>query len=207
MELERLNIFDEQYRHLGTATREEVHRLGHWHETFHCWFVCREKEENHLYFQLRSPEKKDYPDLFDITAAGHLLATENVKDGIREVKEELGIAVDYDELMPLGIAKYSVVSEQLVDNELANVFLYNWKGNLEDFQLRVEEVSGIVRVKLVDFALLISEQKQEVKVEGFTVNHKGERANTSKSVSRESFVPHEKAYYESVLRSIQEKLL
>ena len=68
--------------------REEIHRLGYWHETFHCWFVKKVHNEWMIYFQLRSKEKADYPLLLDITAAGHLLAGETINDGIREIDEE-----------------------------------------------------------------------------------------------------------------------
>ncbi|WNQ12825.1 NUDIX domain-containing protein [Paenibacillus aurantius] len=49
-----------------------------------------EQGEPCLLLQRRHPGKDTYPGLFDITAAGHLEAGENVSDGIRELKEELG---------------------------------------------------------------------------------------------------------------------
>src|SRR4051794_30055162 len=88
MEVEKLRIFDENHNQIGIATRDEVHKLGHWHETFHCWIVGKESGINTIYFQIRSAVKKDYPSLLDITAAGHLSSDETVKDGIREVQEE-----------------------------------------------------------------------------------------------------------------------
>ena len=83
MEEELLRIFDSNRNAIGTAPRHEVHRFGYWHETFHCWFICREEGIDYIYLQIRSESKKDYPGLLDITAAGHLLATETVHDGVR----------------------------------------------------------------------------------------------------------------------------
>ena len=36
---EWLTIFDFEKNILGKKLRDEVHRDGDWHETFHCWFV------------------------------------------------------------------------------------------------------------------------------------------------------------------------
>jgi isopentenyldiphosphate isomerase len=68
VENEKLKIFDEHRTQIGVATREEVHRIGHWHETFHCWLISKEGEIDYIYLQIRSDEKKDYPNLLDITA-------------------------------------------------------------------------------------------------------------------------------------------
>ncbi|MFS0638213.1 hypothetical protein AB1K84_20100 [Mesobacillus foraminis] len=44
MENEQLKFFDEYRNQMGVATREEVHRLGYWHEAFHCWLSAKNKE-------------------------------------------------------------------------------------------------------------------------------------------------------------------
>jgi len=108
MEIEMLNTFTQDGRPLGKAPREEVHRIGYWHETFHCWVTATQNGEDVVYLQRRSPDKKDYPGLFDITAAGHLTADETVQDGTREMAEEIGLEVNYDDLQPLGIIPYSI---------------------------------------------------------------------------------------------------
>ena len=127
MESEKLKIFDEYRNQIGVATRKDVHKLGYWHEAFHCWFISEEKGTNYLYLQLRSHKKKDYPNLLDITAAGHLLANETVQDGVREIKEEVGIDIPFQELIFLGIVDYCVIREDFIDKEIANVFLYKSK--------------------------------------------------------------------------------
>lgn len=93
MESERIRVFDADRNPIGIASREEVHRIGYWHEVFHCWIISDEAGVSYIYLQLRSEKKKDYPGLFDITAAGHLLANETIRDGVREIKEEIGISL------------------------------------------------------------------------------------------------------------------
>lgn len=34
---ELIDIYDEKMNLLGTATREQAHREGLWHTSFHCW--------------------------------------------------------------------------------------------------------------------------------------------------------------------------
>lgn len=124
MHNEILTIFDEAGSRTGTAPREEVHRLGHWHETFHCWFISKDQEIPCIYLQLRSEQKHDYAGLLDITAAGHLLANETVEDGIREVQEELGLEISFEELIPLGTIPYSMKKKTLsIMNERMSLFI------------------------------------------------------------------------------------
>ncbi|MEI4770238.1 NUDIX hydrolase [Psychrobacillus sp. FJAT-51614] len=203
MENEMLRIFDENRLEIGTATREEVHRLGLWHETFHCWFISRKEGKEYIYLQIRSDHKKDYPSLLDITAAGHLLATEKVVDGIREVQEELGIEVTFDEFVSLGVIDYSITTGELIDKELANVFMYNNNINFEDFNLQVEEVSGIVRADFKQFAALWTNEVSSIEIEGYQLNDFGERIPLIKIVEKDAFVPHENSYYKAVISGIQ----
>ncbi|MFJ7512182.1 NUDIX domain-containing protein [Peribacillus simplex] len=206
METEWLKVFDSDRNQTGVASREEVHRLGHWHEVFHCWFVSREAGVDYLYLQHRCAMKKDYPNLLDITAAGHLLAHESVYDGVREIKEEIGIDVSFDELAPLGIIEYHQTKEDFIDKELANVFLYESEHRLDDFTLQPEEVSGIVKVVLNDFEELWTETKDKVNIKGFEMNQAGRRMMIDRFVGRDEFVPHDLSYYESIIRLIRENL-
>ncbi|WP_391204029.1 NUDIX hydrolase [Psychrobacillus sp. L4] len=204
MENEVLKVFDVGRNEIGKATREEVHRLGLWHETFHCWIIGRDVGTDYIYLQIRSASKKDYPGLLDITAAGHLLANETVRDGIREVKEELGISVSFEELISLGIIDYSVTSGNLIDKELANVFVYDCSLSFDDFALQVEEVSGIVRAEFKQFEALWLGELEEIQVEGFEVISTDNRVSIKKIVTKNNFVPHEKSYYEAIIHGIFE---
>lgn len=207
MENERLKIFDEARNQIGIATREEVHRLGYWHEAFHCWFVSKEKDVDYLYLQLRSDTKKDYPNLLDITAAGHLLANETVHDGVREIKEEIGIDVAFDELLPLGIIDYCVMKENFIDKELANVFLYKSNIIFDDFTLQEEEVSGIVKVVFNDFVELWEGKRETITIKGFKIDKDGKKVLINDHVGKDHFVPHPISYYQMVIGKIEEKII
>ncbi|MFD0710518.1 NUDIX domain-containing protein [Paenibacillus sp. GCM10027626] len=204
MENELLQIFDENHRPIGTATRSEVHKAGYWHETFHCWFISREAGEAYIFLQIRSDLKKDYPSLYDITAAGHILAHETIADGVREVREEIGIDVTINDLVSLGVMNYCVLSEEIRDKELAHVFLYETNNTLtfDDFTLQKEEVAGMIRVNLKDFFALWNHVQEEVRVEGFVIDEAGEKVFFSENAGKDRFVPHEQAYYEHVLEAI-----
>ncbi|GGH73626.1 isopentenyldiphosphate isomerase [Pullulanibacillus pueri] len=203
MESEKLTIFDEHRTPIGEATREDVHKLGYWHEVFQCWFVSEEEGEPYIYLQKRSWRKKDYPNLFDITAAGHLLAGETVSDGVREIKEEIGIDVQIESLIPLGVIATTATKGTFIDKEIANVFLYKSPFSLDDFSLQAEEVSGMVKVEFSQFYALWLGELAEVHVEGFEIDEAGMKHSISRSVSKKGFVSNDSAYFTPVLNGIR----
>nr|WP_132748496.1 NUDIX domain-containing protein [Scopulibacillus darangshiensis] len=204
MEIELLNIFDEQHNPIGVASREEVHKHGHWHETFNCWFVCRENGIEYIYFQLRCAAKKDFPNHLDITAAGHLLAYETVIDGVREVKEEVGIDLSFDDLVPLGVLKYCMTKHGFIDKEIAHLFLYPKKVEFNAFKLQEEEVSGIVRAELSAFSKLWCDEADTIAIEGFEIDENRERVAINTTVDKDKFVPHEDDYYKTTIKLVYE---
>jgi isopentenyldiphosphate isomerase len=172
---EQLAILDEQMVYIGVRTREEVHTQGFWHETFHCWFLKEEEGKKYLLFQLRSAQKKEYPSLLDVTAAGHLLAGETPIDGLREVEEELGITLSFEHLVKVGVLKEAQMENGLIDREMCHVYLYRCNLDLDDFVLQEEEVSGLVLVELEQFECFVRGECEMVKGYGYKVNENGER--------------------------------
>ncbi|UQZ37265.1 NUDIX hydrolase [Paenibacillus sp. PK3_47] len=204
MNSEILTTFDEHGNITGSAPRDEVHRLGLWHETFHCWFVAREHHSLQIYLQLRSQHKKDYAGLLDITAAGHLLESESPEDGIREVQEELGIDVAFEDLIPLGIVPYTMDKAGFMDRERAHVFLYENHAPFSQFQLQQEEVAGMVTAGFSEFRSFWLGERSDLHIQGFRVEDSGERSRIDQLVDISHFVPHEHSYYLRILEGIEE---
>jgi isopentenyldiphosphate isomerase len=119
MEDELLDVVDDRGRHLGIKRRGDVHRDGDWHLAFHLWVV----QPGGVLFQRRAGRKSSWPGFLDASAAGHLLAGESVRDGVREAEEELGTAYAFADLVPLGV--HRVVDAEragVVNRELQHVF-------------------------------------------------------------------------------------
>ncbi|QDQ01024.1 NUDIX domain-containing protein [Lysinibacillus fusiformis] len=202
MEQEIVKVFNEQYEQIGTATRAEVHEKGLWHETFHCWLV----NKDYIYFQIRSSQKKDYPGLLDITAAGHLLALETVEAGIREVKEELGLSINIQEVVRMGMTSCSIVSEKMIDNEFCHVYLYPFEHDWDSFELQYEEVSGVVRARLDEAQSFFLGETVTLNIEGYEYFPDGKRGRVVRPVSTAQFVPYRELYVAQVIEFVKDEM-
>ncbi|MEH3001953.1 NUDIX hydrolase [Bacillus pumilus] len=207
MEQEKLNILNEQHEAIGVAPRSDVHAQGLWHETFHFWLLKKEHDTVYLYFQLRSPAKKDFPALFDITAAGHLLANEQPSDGMREVEEELGLSIPFEDLNFAGVIQDEIHLPNFIDREFSHVYLYIHQEEEMNVQLQKEEVAGLYRAKLMDAQQLFMRKCENIHLEGFEVDEAEEQREENRVVCIQDFVPHEPAYYQHLFQAINQFLL
>ncbi|MCF6137337.1 NUDIX hydrolase [Pseudalkalibacillus berkeleyi] len=203
---EWLSIYDESHMPKGIASRSEVHRRGLWHDTFHYWLVCKEEEQNYIYFQIRSDDKTDYPGLVDITAAGHILENETVEDGIREIQEELGINVCIHDLEKLGIVRYQVSNGELIDKEFAHTYLHRPTENIEHFKLQKSEVKGMVKADFNSFYSFCFDKFSRLEVQGFEVNGKDQFIPVNRSITRSEFVGHSDLFFKEIATLINNKL-
>lgn len=150
-----------------------------------------------MLLQKRAAVTKDYPGLFDITSAGHLLAEEDMEDGVREVEEELGFSVAFEDLISLGTLKVEIKQEQIWDREICRVFLYECR-SLPEFQLQKEEVDSIYKAKLDDLLGLFEGRLSEIGVVEI-----GDCEN-KQFVNKDSFVG-KGSYYLKVFERIRER--
>ena len=155
MDIEYLDIYDANFNHIGTEDRNKVHERGLWHQTIHCWII---RPNGKIVVQMRGANILSHPNTLDISAAGHLRAGEKLKDCVREVKEEIGIDIEFDALTYLGYFRRtsdSVRDGQPNHNrEFTHVFFVKDETPLREYQLQKDEVDGIYEMD-IDKALAL----------------------------------------------------
>lgn len=193
---EVIDIYNANLEKLGKMERLEAHLTGQWHKTFHCW-VTSKRGGGSILFQLRSPEMVNFPNMLDVSAAGHLEAGESVEEGVREVTEELGLSISWDAFHFLG---YRIeVADQ--DNGQKNreyqaVYLLQIDQELTAFKPQVEEISGLVWMRLSDGLLLFSHRIETATIEGIRYNKTTQQWRAVElTVSRKDFLPRIQNYY------------
>jgi isopentenyldiphosphate isomerase len=193
---ELLDTFDEMRKWTGTASRAEVHRLGLWHQTFHCWVLNRDMNGDFLVLQRRHATKDTHPNKLDISCAGHLAAGEKPSEGVRELREELGLNVDSDKLNKAGVYTYSSAVGGVKDNEFCHVFVLIQENQpLASYSPAVGEVSGLYLVRVSDLWTLCRKAVDKVPIQGFEVDDHGRRCDSTLTIGLSDMVEYDTSYY------------
>lgn len=205
---ELFDIYDEELRPLGTATRSETHKHGYWHRAFHCWLTRREGDRRFVRFQLRQADKDTNPSCFDTTAAGHLAAGETMRDAVRELEEELGISATFDQLIPLGQvreqARGVVRGVPFIDREVSDVFAFVCDAPLTDLKLQRAEVAGVYEAELESLLALFEGSLAELTVSGAELAPEdGPMLRTERIVRADQFVPRDLSYYINMISALR----
>lgn len=113
---ELIDILSEDLTILKTCLKSEVHKYGHLHASVHIWFYTN---KNEILIQKRTATKIAFPNLWDISVAGHISAGETaISSAIREIKKEIGFVVPKNELLRIGIFKEAFTHQNdFIDNE------------------------------------------------------------------------------------------
>lgn len=194
---EFLDIYSGIGQHMGTMSRNEVHKKGLWHKTFHCWIIYKdENNEGFIVFQKRSDNKKSWPGYFDISAAGHIEAGETIEDGLRELKEELGVEVEFDKLISLGTRVcVEEFKENTLNHEFQSIFLLYDDRSLQSYNLQGDELSGVCSIKITELLLLFSGKISHINVDGLLINKDRQKVETNFKFTLDKLIPTLDEYY------------
>lgn len=180
--IEYLDIYDEEGNYLGKEDRKIVHKDALWHNTIHCWLYDK---LGNIYFQIRSDSHTFYT-----TASGHVQAGESIKEAFgREIEEEIGITIAYEKAELVTIVKYVLDRENkdgsyFRDRAFANIYVYAFDGEMDEFSYDEKELEGIVKVNAKDTMSLFKDEIDTIKAEIYTLKDgKGKR-----KVKKEDFL-------------------
>jgi 8-oxo-dGTP pyrophosphatase MutT (NUDIX family) len=159
--------------------------------------IYENRGRGYALFQKRSAAKKIAPNRYDVSVGGHYSAGENAAmAGPREIKEELGLDVKFDELLPVGrrVSVYCF-DAGVQEYEFQDVFLLPRNVRPEEVTLQAEEVDSLIEL---DIELGIKLFSREIpNAEGRSIK-KGAVAARGE-VFVEEFVPCHDNYYLKLL--------
>jgi isopentenyldiphosphate isomerase len=145
-ERELIDTYDDAGRPTGVVERAVAHRDGLWHRAVHVWLVTA---EGALVVQRRSAEKRHWPGLLDVSAAGHILAGESWTAGLREADEELGVTLAAAQVIDAGERREVLHLPGMLDREIVRTAVARCGQPLERYRLG-SEVSAVIAIDLDD---------------------------------------------------------
>ncbi|MEK6958786.1 MAG: NUDIX domain-containing protein [archaeon] len=156
---ELVDLLDNKGNKTGKmALKSEAHKKGLWHEAVHLWIF---NDKGEILLQHRCPEKVLFPNLWDISVAGHMGAGEDPGNvALREAKEELGLNLNRSLLKKISVFKLSVeANDSILNNEFIHLFTYklNYKPKLV---YQKGEVDDAKFISLSDFESDLTDKKR-----------------------------------------------
>ena len=131
-EEEMIDVYDPQHRRTGRSVRRGEPLEGE--ERLLVAHVCVLNGKNEMLCQMRNPAKKHYGGCWDLSAGGFVLSGEEPPQAARrELKEELGIALEPEALQFLFTEPFSYV--------LDDYFLARTEADPASLVLEEEEVA------------------------------------------------------------------
>lgn len=111
-----------------------------------------------LLIQKRAVTKKDEPNKWDLSAAGHIDADETSEEAaVREIHEELGIKVEKNELKLIDIYLNKVkLNKEIYINHFTYLFVVQKDISIDDIVMQKSEVSDIMFVNKKEYIDLLN---------------------------------------------------
>ncbi|PRP83048.1 bromodomain and WD repeat-containing protein 1 [Planoprotostelium fungivorum] len=153
---EHIDVCDEQGKKTGEVLpRKEIHRLGKWHRCVHVWLF---KKSGQVLVQKRAAIKESWPNMWDISSAGHISAgDDSLTSAQRELEEELGVKKEAKDFHFLFTSQVQAVLRggAYLENEHVDVYLVEMDEGYKEsfFTLQQSEVAA---VKWMDIDELVS---------------------------------------------------
>ncbi len=157
---EQYDVLDEKGNKTGEVLpKSKVHEKELWHASSFVWIY---NDKGEVLLQLRAKDKKSFPDVWDVSVAGHIAAGDSpVKTAIRETEEEIGLEVHENELERV---EYTSDVVPLVTGkkhpEFCWVYILHKNLNPNELKIRYQELTA---VRLISIDKLLEERQDPKK--------------------------------------------
>ena len=161
--MELIDIYNENHQFLGTCEKGMAHKLGLWHEVFNAIIV--NKENKTVIFQIKNAQHNQVHNMnkIEISVGGHYQSGEKIEDGVREIKEESGIEIDFKDLINLGERQIStIVNKDYIVREFQKIFIVPYTGVVTNLECQDDEVAGFIELKIDDCIELFLKNKESI---------------------------------------------
>lgn len=140
--MEFIDVLDERRNKVGIVrNRELVYKNGDWHKTVHIWLI---NSKNELLIQKRAKDKQTFPNLWAISIAGHVISGEtSIEAALREIKEEIGIDVNPNDLKLIFTIKRIQDYKNGFLHVHDDVYLFKYDLDLYNTKIQKEELTDI----------------------------------------------------------------
>ena len=159
---EFFDVLDENGNKTGKIkARSKVHKDGDWHRSAHIWVL---NEHGDVLLQRRAPNKDLFPNMLDISCAGHLSAgDEPLSAALRELKEELGLDVEPKELQFIKtLVRPDDGGNTFKNNEFADLYILRTTKTAEEIDFQKEEISEVIFVPYKKFKQMIADKQPDL---------------------------------------------
>ncbi len=191
---EWLDVLDAEGATVGRAQRAVVHQQGWWHRTVHVWVLRPGAREPHAVFQWRTADRRQFPNLLDVTCGGHVGAGEPVEEAMRrELAEELGLGrrARVESLGPVAVEAQDGGPPV---REWAHEFVHVSRRPPAAYRVAAEEVQGLLAAPLGPLEALWRGEQAEARVAGVRFD-RGRPVPMQRLVRRADFVPAPASHY------------
>ena len=179
MQDELIDIISSDLSFVKTALKSKAHKHGWLHASVHVWFYTSNGE---LLFQKRSPNKIAFPNLWDVSVAGHIGAGEKPDiAAVREIEEEIGLQLNTNDLKYIGQHEECHHHKvEFIDNEIHYIYTSKLSKELKNLTIQKEELTALKLIPISKFEKAL--QKDNFK---------------------KTFVSHQLDYYKFILSNIK----
>ena len=143
---ELIDVLDEFGNKTGQVkTKKEIKKDGDYHRAITVLVINGDK----ILMQKRSSTKRIYPNLWSLFIKGHVQAGEDsLAACLREIKEEIGIISNADELEYLYTIKEEKSDKDYIENIFYDTYILRKNIALKDVVIQKEELSDIKYISI-----------------------------------------------------------